>query len=97
MKELDALAPKVEKQRATNLSTPNEENGKELADLLKQQERLQEKHRRALDQDRDMKKKVDEITWAMRKNVEDQERKTTEVERQQKVVDDLRAKLEAIN
>lgn len=97
MKELDALAPKVEKQRATNLSTPNEENGKELADLLKQQERLQEKHRRALDQDRDMKKKVDEITWAMRKNVEDQERKTTEVERQQKVVDDLRAKLEAIH
>ncbi len=95
-KELDDITGKVDAQRRENTTTPNEENGKLLSDLLKQQDRLHEKHRRALDQERAMNKKIDDLTWDIRKNVEVQERKAVEVSQQEAVVAQLREKLGSI-
>ncbi|MBK6829362.1 MAG: hypothetical protein IPG92_00825 [Flavobacteriales bacterium] len=96
-KDLDELVPKVEAQRAANTTTPNEENAKLLSDLLKQQSRLQDKHRKALDDERAMKKKADDLAWDIRKNVEDQARKSEEIARQETLVASLREKLAAIH
>lgn len=96
-KDLDELVPKVEAQRAANTTTPNEENAKLLSDLLKQQSRLQDKHRKALDDERAMKKKADDLAWDIRKNVEDQARKSEEIARQETLVASLREKLSAIH
>ena len=96
-KELDAIGPKVDAQRLTNSSEPSEEHAKELSDLLKQQARLQDKHRKALDEERSMKKKADDLAWEIKKNVEDQARKSEEIARQEVLVKTLREKLQAIH
>ena len=95
-KELEALEPKIAAQRETNIAAPTEANAKALADLMKQQDRLNDKLRRAQDEERSMQKKVEDLTWEIKKNVEDQGRKTTEVTAQETVVKELRAKLDSI-
>lgn len=96
-KEIADLEPRIVEQRATNATAPSEENDKALADLMKQQARLNDKLRRAQDEERSMKKRADELAWDVKKNVEDQGRKSKEVSAQEAVVKDLRAKLEAIH
>ncbi|MEO8587983.1 MAG: hypothetical protein ABI432_01325 [Flavobacteriales bacterium] len=94
--ELDALAPRIDAQRNLVASTPSEENTKALNDLLKQQSRATDKNRRALDDERNMKKKADDLAWDISKNVEDQARKTEAITRQETLVNSLREKLAAI-
>lgn len=96
-KELADLEPRIVEQRATNATDPSEENDKALADLMKQQARLNDKLRKAQDEERSMKKRADDLAWEVKKNVEDQGRKSKEVTAQEAVVKDLRAKLEAIH
>ncbi len=96
-KEQADLEPRMVEQRSINASAPTEENAKTLADLMKQQARLNDKLRKAQEEERSMKKRAEDLAWEVKKNVEDQGRKTAEVERQQVVVDELRAKLEAIH
>ena len=91
--ELDELAKRIEAQRALVSTAPSEENSKELNDLLKQQSRASDKNRRALDDERNMKKKGDDLVWDIRKNEEDQVKKTAEITRQEQLVTALREKL----
>ncbi len=95
-RELEDLAPKVEAQRAENAATPSEATAKELSELLKQQSRLQDRHRKALDEERAMNKKADDLAWEIKKNVEDQARKNEDIARQETLVSSLRSKMEAI-
>lgn len=95
-KELDELEPRIVKQRATNASSPTEENQKELTDLMKQQTRLNDRLRKAQDEERNMKKRAEDLSWEVKKNVEDQGRKNEEVTAQEAVVKELRSKLSAI-
>ncbi len=91
--ELDELAKRIEAQRALVATAPSEENSKELNDLLKQQSRASDKNRRALDDERNMKKKGDDLVWDIRKNEEDQVKITEEITRQEQLVTALREKL----
>lgn len=95
-KEIADLEPRIVEQRAMNATAPSQENDKALADLMKQQARLNERLRKAQDEERSMKKRAEDLGWEVRKNVEDQGRKTSEVTAQEGIVKELRAKLEAI-
>lgn len=91
------LGPRITEQRAINASEPTEENAKELAGLMKQQARLEDRLRKAQDKERGMRKRAEDLAWEVKKNAEDQERKSNEVAAQDKAVEALRARLEAIH
>lgn len=95
-KDLADLEPRIVEQRSINAQAPTEENAKALADLMKQQTRLNDRLRKAQDEERSMKKRAEDLAWEVKKNVEDQGRKSTEVAAQEEVVKELRAKLESI-
>jgi hypothetical protein len=95
-KELDDLAKRVDAQRNEVAATPSEEGTKELNSLLKEQTRTMEKSRKAMELEHDMKKKVEDLTFAIKKNVEDQGRKQDDIARQEVLVNTLREKLAAI-
>jgi hypothetical protein len=78
-------------------ASPSEEGTKELNVLLKERTRIQERSRKAMELEHDMKKKVDDLSFAIRKNTEDQNRKLEEVARQEVLVTTLKEKLSAIH
>ncbi|MBK9176390.1 MAG: hypothetical protein IPM46_08620 [Flavobacteriales bacterium] len=94
--EQEEMAAKVEAQRKENAAASTAEGEKALADLLKQQARLQEKRRKAGDDELQAKKKSEELAWTIKKNVEDQARKREEIARQEQLVKQLREKLDGI-
>lgn len=95
-KEQEEMAARVEAQRKENATAPSTEGEKALADLLKQQARLQEKRRKAGEDEVQAKKKSEELAWTIKKNVEDQARKREEIVRQEQLVKQLREKLDGI-
>lgn len=95
-KEQVEMAAKVEAQRKENAAGTTAEGEKALAELLKQQARLQEKRRKAGDDELQAKKKAEELAWAIKKNVEDQARKRSEITRQEQLVKALREKRDSI-
>ncbi len=95
-KEQDELAMKVAEQRKDNADEASAEGEKLLADLLKQEARLQDKRRRAGEDELNQKKKAEELAWEVKQNAEAQVRKAAEVTRQEQLVKQLREKLEAI-
>jgi hypothetical protein len=96
-KELEELDKRVETRRNEVAASPSEEGTKELNALLKERTRTQEKSRKAMELEHDMKKKVEDLTFAIRKNTEDQGRKQEEVARQELLVASLQEKLTAIH
>ena len=92
----DELAPRIDAQRQQVAEAPSDEASKELNTLLKQQTRAQDDERKALETERAMKKKEEELTLAVQKNVEDQARKQEAITRQETLVNSLREKLNAI-
>ena len=94
--EQDDLAVKVAEQRKDNADEPSAEGEKLLADLVKQEARLQDKRRRAGEDEVNQKKKAEELAWEVKQNAEAQVRKAAEVTRQEQLVKQLREKLEAI-
>lgn len=95
-KEQDELALKVAEQRKDNAEETSAEGEKALADLLKQEARLQDKRRKAGEDEVNQKKKSEELVWEVKQNEEAQVRKAAEVARQEQLVKQLREKLEAI-
>ena len=87
---------KVAEQRKDNADEASAEGEKLLADLLKQEARLQDKRRRAGEDEVNQKKKAEELAWEVKQNAEAQVRKAAEVTRQEQLVKQLREKLEAI-
>jgi hypothetical protein len=95
--ELEELDKRVETKRNEVAASPSEEGTKELNALLKERTRTQERNRKAMELEHDMKKKVEDLTFAVRKNMEDQGRRQEEVARQEVLVTSLREKLAAIH
>jgi len=95
--ELEELATRIDAQRLEVASAPSEEATKMLNGLLKDQTRMLEKNRKALDTEHSMKKKADDLAFEVKKNVEEQTRKETEIARQETLVNALREKLNAIH
>jgi hypothetical protein len=96
-KRRDELDPRIDAQRQQVADAPSDEASKELNNLLKQQTRAQDDERKALETERAMKKKEEELTLAVQKNVEDQARKQEAITRQETLVNSLREKLNAIH
>jgi hypothetical protein len=65
--------------------------------LLKERTRIQERNRKAMELEHDMKKKVEDLSFTIRKNTEDQGRKQEEIARQEVLVTSLQEKLTAIH
>ncbi len=74
--------------------TTDEAMAKELADLEKQRDKALDKQRKAENDERNMTKKADDLTWDIKKNVEDQARKSEAIAQQETLVESLREKLE---
>lgn len=95
--ELEELDKRVDTKRSEVAASPSEEGTKELNALLKERTRTQERSRKAMELEHDMKKKIEDLTFAIRKNTEDQGRKQEEVARQEVLVTTLQEKLSAIH
>lgn len=87
-----ALAP-LEKDAADQ---PSKENTEALKDKQKEQAKLQDKSRRLEETSVNAKKKVTDLEWEIKKNLQDQDAKTAQIQKQQTLVDQLREKLGAI-
>jgi DNA repair exonuclease SbcCD ATPase subunit len=95
-KALDELSPRIDAKRNEVASTPSDEGTKGLNDLLKEQTRTLERNRKALETERSMKKKAEDLGLAIQKNLEEQARKQEAIDRQDALVNTLREKLAAI-
>jgi len=95
--ELEELDKRVGSKRNEVTASPSEEGTKELNVLLKERTRIQERNRKAMELEHDMKKKVEDLSFTIRKNTEDQGRKQEEIARQEMLVTSLQEKLTAIH
>lgn len=95
-KEADELGPRIAAMQAEMGATPDKEGQKELSGLIREKDRALSDDRKAQDLERDMLKKADDLNWAIKKNVEDQARKSEEIARQETLVNSLKEKLTTI-
>ena len=95
--EVGSYGPKISTLRSDPGTSADEAKTKELADLEKQQKKAQDKLRKAEETERSMTKKSDDLTWAIKKNVEEQARKSEAVAQQETLVTSLREKLSTIH
>lgn len=94
--EADELAPRITALQAELGTSPDKEGAKELSGLIRDKDRAQDRNRKAREEETSMHKKVDELTQAIKKNVEDQARKNEEIAKQGTLVASLRDKLSTI-
>jgi hypothetical protein len=64
--------------------------------LIRDKDRAQTQNRKAQEEEVSMNKKVEELTQAIKKNVQDQADKTAEIAKQETLVASLREKLSSI-
>ena len=94
--EAEANGPRITELRSDVTLTTDEAMAKELADLEKQRDKALDKQRKAENDERNMTKKADDLTWDIKKNVEDQARKSEAIAQQETLVESLREKLKTI-
>jgi len=94
--EAEELGPRIMALQAELTTTPSEGGTKELNGLIKDRNKAQERTRKAQDDERNMTKKADDLTWAIKKNVEDQAKKSEAIAQQETLVKTLREKLSDI-
>lgn len=94
--EADELGPRITSMQAELGETPSKDGTKELSALIRDKDRAQGRNRKAHDEEIAMHKKVDELTQAIKKNVEDQAIKSEEIAKQETLVASLREKLSSI-
>lgn len=92
----DELGPRITALQGELGTTPDKEGQKELSALIRDKDRALSDQRKAQDLERDMIKKGDDLVWAIKKNVEDQARKSEEIARQETLVATLKEKLNTI-
>ncbi len=95
-KAADELEPRITALKAELGPTPAKEGEKELSGLIRDRDRALSDNRKAQDDERNMTKKADDLAWAIKKNVEDQARKSEEIARQETLVATLKEKLSTI-
>lgn len=94
--ELGRLMPEVEALEREQAATPTAEGAKELKDKQKDRTKLQDRSRRLADTSVSAQKKVKELEWEIKKNLDDQAAKQKAIEKQDTVVAGLREKLSSI-
>ncbi len=87
------LGPRITALQSELATTPSEEGSKELNGLIKDRNKAQDRNRKAQDEERNMTKKADDLAWAIKKNVEDQAKKSAAIAEQETLVKALRQKL----
>lgn len=95
-KEAEELGPRITALQAEMGATPTKDDQKELSALIRDRDRAQGDERKAQDTERNMTKKADDLGWEIKKNVEDQARKSDEIARQETLVATLKEKLGTI-
>lgn len=95
--ESKMMETQVESKRQEVATATTEENNKELQDLLKDQEKLRKKTAKLTEDIADGNKKIDDLQFGIKKNLAAQDAKNKAIDAQRKLVEDLTAKLEAIN
>ncbi|MBL0129530.1 MAG: hypothetical protein IPP83_19230 [Flavobacteriales bacterium] len=96
-KERTELDERITEQQQVNATEGTKEDLKDLARLVKQRSRLDRDLERAMDREKVMRKKQEDLAWDLKKNATDHVRKVADIERQEGVVKELREKLEAIH
>ncbi|MBX2972214.1 MAG: hypothetical protein KF797_03860 [Flavobacteriales bacterium] len=94
--EADELGPRIAALQAELDGTPDKDGAKELSALIRDKDRAQSRNRKAREEEVSMQKKEAELTQAIRKNVEDQANKSSEIAKQETLVATLREKLSTI-
>ncbi len=96
MAEVQQLDPQITALRADISASTDEIKAKELADLEKERNKAVDRQRKAEGEERSMTKKADDLAWDIKKNVEDQARKSEAIAQQETLVNSLREKLSTI-
>lgn len=91
--EAEELGPRITALQTELSTTPSEDGTKELNGLIKDRNKAMDRNRKAQDDERNMTKKADDLAWAIKKNVEDQAKKSEAIAQQQALVKTLREKL----
>lgn len=94
--EADELGPRITALQTELGTTPDKDGSKELSALIRDKDRAQTQNRKAHEEEVSMNKKVEELTQAIKKNVQDQGDKTAEIAKQETLVASLREKLSSI-
>lgn len=94
--EADELGPRITALQAELGATPDKEGSKELSALIRDKDRAQSRNRKAREDETNMQKKEAELLIAIKKNEEDQARKSEEIARQETLVNTSREKLSTI-
>lgn len=94
--ETDELSPRITALQAELAETPDKEGSKELSALIRDKDRAQSRNRKAHEEEANMRKKETELLVAIKKNVQDQARKSEEIARQETLVNTSREKLSTI-
>jgi SMC interacting uncharacterized protein involved in chromosome segregation len=95
--ESTALVTRVQAKQQEVGANASEENTKELQALLKEQQKLKSKGEKLTERIADNKKKVEDLQFAIKKNLGEQDAKNKMIEVQKKAVEELTAKLAGIN
>lgn len=95
--ERTALETRVQAKQTEVSTSPSEANTKELQALLKEQEKLKRRSEGLTKDIEGGRKKIEDLRFAIKKNLQDQEAKGKEIAAQKQVVEQLTAKLAAIN
>ncbi|MBL7950317.1 MAG: hypothetical protein JNM62_01240 [Flavobacteriales bacterium] len=95
-READDLGPRISALQAELGTTPDKDGQKELSGLIRDRDRALSDNRKAQDTERNMTKKADDLVWEIKKNMEDQSRKSEEIARQETLVGTLKEKLRMI-
>lgn len=95
-READDLGPRITALQAELGTTPDKDGQKELSGLIRDRDRALGDNRKAQDTERNMTKKADDRGWEIKKNLEDQARKSEEIAKQEALVSTLKEKLSTI-
>lgn len=77
-------------------ATPSESGTKDLERLIRDRKKAEDNERKAFDDERNTKRKSEELSYAIKKNVEDQAKLSTSIAQQETLVKSLQEKLSAI-
>lgn len=95
--ESTAMVTRVDAKKQEVATNATEANTKELQGLLKEQEKLKRKAEKLGNDIESGKKKIEDLQFAIKKNLADQDAKGKAIEAQRKVVEELKAALAGIN
>jgi hypothetical protein len=95
--ELTTLETRLNAKNQEVQNAPTEGNTKELQAMLKEQDKLKRKSERLEKSATDGKRKIEDLQYQIKKNLADQDAKSTAIDAQRKVVSEKKTKLGSIN